>query len=157
MLLSPRHRSCSRHVIGCHVTQESGVENAGDDVASNIWQVIGCHVTQEPGVENVVDDVASNIWQTLCGERRGELRRRMGRPTAESRGLHLTYKTKSPIDRNMDHVSTLSCLECACTKLRASKEGNQPQILPKFGTRTLQARPPLEPYGEGRRAGHSKP
>ena len=32
-------------------------------------------------------------------------------------------KTKPPMDENMDHVSTLSCSECACTKLRTSKEG----------------------------------
>jgi len=41
----------------------------------------------------------------------------------EIQPYHLMYQTKSPIDRNIDHVSTLSCLECACTKLRASKEG----------------------------------
>jgi hypothetical protein len=55
-----------RHVIGRHLTEETRVQNAFDDVAMNSSCLdIGFHSTEEMGVQNAFDDVASINHQFL--------------------------------------------------------------------------------------------
>jgi len=54
----------ARHVIGCHLTQETRVHRALDDVAITIHQ--SCHLNQEIRVHKALDDVASTIHKSLA-------------------------------------------------------------------------------------------
>jgi hypothetical protein len=64
-----------RHLIGCHLTQETKVQNASDDAESSIHlkdsarHVIGCHLNQETRVQYAFDDVAGTVHQSLGGGR----------------------------------------------------------------------------------------
>jgi len=53
-----------RHVIGCHLNQNTRDRTAIGDVASNICialHSIGCHSKEDTKVQNALDDMTGNI------------------------------------------------------------------------------------------------
>jgi hypothetical protein len=54
----------ARHVIGCHPTQETSVQQQA--LVDRARHLIGCHSTQERRAHSAFDDVAITIHESLA-------------------------------------------------------------------------------------------